>query len=972
MSQSDEEQDYISIGTPFEIEEDEPLPKPVKISDQIVLDKQGRQRFHGAFTGGFSAGYFNTVGSKEGWVPATFKSSRGDRKETQNSFKPEDFMDEDDFADHGIAPKKLVTSEKFRNDEQDIASRKRMIQKAVDTGEIHSAVPGGILMEDLIVPSKVSVGIKLLQGMGWKLGQGIGEKLPLKSTDVVLNENAKKIYGCMPQNSAHDTEQVSVKYIAPKDIQPYQFFSKDNVHGLGYSGINPATAMCGFLQDLDKPTFRPTGKEKRGIRGQAFGVGVFEDEDDDIYSTDKISNYDVIMADEEDKINHGWSGAPKNEVFKGCLTGFIESSTKTVIPKPKKMPEIPPDFQPKHVFLDEGKANLPPEGKLTSKERSILLGEVSKPVSQWTLRWDQQQNLEENKIKKELEDREDKKTKFTSRWDKSIHEERPKVVAESTPDSKSECKSDGLFKPFSKFPEKQLRYEKFLDAQKAGLQPQLVYDAAVTEWERERELAEFARAAILYRPISSSLLKNRFTHATMLSADENDKHKESDNSTVMNDKKAAQSGMFGSLTRTVVEWRPEQLLCKRFNIPDPYPNMKTKGIPDRIKKKNGFFTESSFEEGLLMIKNKVSDKNHLEEEKDENIVEVIKSKSILQKKKLTIGPLSHLNDTNDSGPTIPQTVHSEEKSEVPSIDIFKAIFDNSTSESSSDEEEKENVKDMVVNESKVVENKPEIVEIKQEFFSKEQNLKINQEYKSLTANKSIEAINTIECDKTNNAVYSESSRMPNNNKFSKNRTTNQLDYSLNKKVDKPIFSLAFLNEDQLECTKDSTKDPVKVQFSKYSKEPFINQSEIKINKKLETNEFHRDDKGRFETSPYKKDNKSNTYLVSGRNSSKNQEDSKDEWVENERKKSKSKSKKKKKKKSGKDKKKNVSSESDDDARYIREKKVSDKYKSPVSHKDKKSSSKQDDESVPSSSEIFEKLKSVSNTLKKRASAADFM
>lgn len=31
---------------------------------QEVTDEQGRRRFHGAFTGGFSAGYFNTVGSK--------------------------------------------------------------------------------------------------------------------------------------------------------------------------------------------------------------------------------------------------------------------------------------------------------------------------------------------------------------------------------------------------------------------------------------------------------------------------------------------------------------------------------------------------------------------------------------------------------------------------------------------------------------------------------------------------------------------------------------------------------------------------------------------------------------------------------------------------------------------------------------------------------------------------------------------
>lgn len=46
---------------------DEPLKKPVPLHEQTVKDEKGRyKRFHGAFTGGFSAGYFNTVGSKEG------------------------------------------------------------------------------------------------------------------------------------------------------------------------------------------------------------------------------------------------------------------------------------------------------------------------------------------------------------------------------------------------------------------------------------------------------------------------------------------------------------------------------------------------------------------------------------------------------------------------------------------------------------------------------------------------------------------------------------------------------------------------------------------------------------------------------------------------------------------------------------------------------------------------------------------
>jgi len=29
--------------------------------------------------------------------------------------------------------------------------------------------------------------------------------------------------------------------------------------------------------------------------------------------------------------------------------------------------------------------------------------------------------------------------------------------------------------------------------------------------------------------------------------------------------------MFGKLTRETVEWHPDKLLCKRFNIANPYP-----------------------------------------------------------------------------------------------------------------------------------------------------------------------------------------------------------------------------------------------------------------------------------------------------------------------------------------------------------------------------------------------------------------
>ena len=63
---------FVTIGTPFQPLEEEGNEdnKLVYARDrkpgETYRERRERQRFHGAFTGGFSAGYYNTVGSKEG------------------------------------------------------------------------------------------------------------------------------------------------------------------------------------------------------------------------------------------------------------------------------------------------------------------------------------------------------------------------------------------------------------------------------------------------------------------------------------------------------------------------------------------------------------------------------------------------------------------------------------------------------------------------------------------------------------------------------------------------------------------------------------------------------------------------------------------------------------------------------------------------------------------------------------------
>ncbi|XP_037068932.1 G patch domain-containing protein 1-like [Pollicipes pollicipes] len=451
---SDSDDDNVHFGTPLEPLEEGSAAKrrPPALEDQTVRDARGRQRFHGAFTGGFSAGFFNTVGSRDGFQPATFVSSRSSRAEGRSA-RPEDFMDDEDRGEHGIAPQRVQAKSDFQ--EAPTGGTKRR-HPQFDEGPI----PGQPVLEQLIKPVRDTVGVRILKSMGWRPGQGIGPRVTRAE-----KKQQQKVYGCArppgaDSAAAADSDSDSDSdaalrevLLAPDDSEAPLVRPKDDLFGLGYRGLERRAVLGPPSGD---PTLRyRDAKGKLAVRGQAFGVGAFEEEDEDIYTTEDMSNYD---------------------------------------------------------FSESGPERAADSARLQEVHR--LLAEAPAPAGP-------------------------------------------------------------TLKPFARDPEKQARYEKFLKLSAANRKEdyRLLLPASMTDWEREREVSEFARAAQLFRPLAASLADRFVSAGTAEQERPTPAARPADDPAA----EAARRRMFGPLTRRRQEWHPAPLLCRRFNVKNPYPHSSLVG-----------------------------------------------------------------------------------------------------------------------------------------------------------------------------------------------------------------------------------------------------------------------------------------------------------------------------------------------------------------------------------------------------------
>ncbi|XP_064599154.1 G patch domain-containing protein 1-like [Liolophura sinensis] len=732
-SDSDDDDSFVVIGTAFDIpDKDEPRRKKIQVEDLPAKDSRGRTRFHGAFTGGFSAGYFNTAGSKEGWTPSTFSSSKSQRAESSRQ-RPEDYMDEEDLGEHGIAPRTFTTTDSFVSTD---ASRKRVIAGSSRP----SVIPGDWLLTELIVPDVTPIGVRLLRKMGWRDGQGIG---PRQKKKIKQKDTGAKVYGCALPPSGSDSElsESGADYVknltfAPKDTTPIDFTPKDNYHGIGYSGLNPKAALQSGHLNLFETEAKLTRSGKRGIKGQAFGVGALEEDDDDVYTVDHLSNYHQTLGGDEEDDRFGWT-APKGRQLalpghnvsniSRILEGFQLSSKQLVPNKVFPPPRIPPNYRPIHIERQplvpstSVPTPVPDRKSLNSLSRGLLLGEVPLMAVKAPPQHEQQQKGTPiaEKVSRFSRATEDKPANLAASSSTS---------SENPPIKQTPAATSSQYKPFSKDPAKQTRYDQYQALLKLGVKDPYskLSVGELTEWEKDHEREEFTRAASLYKPLSA-MMASRFTtakyqddleHVTISGKEEVEKS---------DDVKAAEMKMFGKLTREVLEWHPDKVLCKRFNIPDPYPDSQIVGLPGSKRDKFSVFNFLNFpsappdppqaestapktSQPLSIEFNKVPKKPGAKgkklttanifaayfEEEDRKLKSGIpgrdESKSVADKSSDGGGEdskkkagLVDTSTTASTGGSIQIEINKSSDSERPPMDVFKAIFQDSDSESSSDE-----------------------------------------------------------------------------------------------------------------------------------------------------------------------------------------------------------------------------------------------------------------------------------------------
>lgn len=672
---SEDEDEYITYGTPLEREEDIASGKRkrqasdqgrlrVGIFSQEVYDENGRRRFHGAFTGGFSAGYYNTVGSKEGWAPQSFTSSRKNRAELAQQ-QPYDYMDDEEKAEQDST--RLSTAADFDTFGFTAAEHARK-EAAQELKKRPSAIPG-ILPDEIIVPVARSIGFELLRKMGWRHGRGIGPKHMAASSDA-QREGRKALLAfapCDPGVSSQKDEEAeafsleSDAEVLPRSTPIYVINPKKDRYGFGFDPYKNApefrerrlktetsderkTATKHHRATFKSSLFRPNV----GRMGSGFGIGALEElgeEDEDVYAPGvEVEN---VLSDEDSHAPSFKSLPPPiaSGTRLGILPGFKPASQLGSQIELFPPPVVPPGFDGKHHFkdsLESEKVSFSYEPPIVAPPEDDHLRKLIEGLATFIARSGQKlENFYKEKrntnplfeflaegvghdyYKRKLWEKQREYTREgeqVSKKEAPLNSEhrgqilgevplrRPAVVsaedlarlqsALSSSFVKSTLQGEGsslTSLPFSSDPLKQARFEQYVkDKYQGGLKNvHAIAKSTLTEWERAQETLEFEAAC-------QNLQKEEVDQ--IITTNQSGLYKK-DLQAVMNEGFIPQSVNKVLAVQSLKEaskypireeqqWRPRPLLCKRFNLPDPYSG-KPPSLPKPRSRTESFILLSS-------------------------------------------------------------------------------------------------------------------------------------------------------------------------------------------------------------------------------------------------------------------------------------------------------------------------------------------------------------------------------------------